>query len=159
VRLPILTLRRLISKNLQTTLTYGLPKNGQLGTHLLLPMTYGISNPNKTTHGTITSRSYQMRKDAPSSLPQSPPDHNAMQLPEKLGDQIEIITPSYPSLILWDMCQEWDLCTNNIIHPAWRTTLFMLLKRKRRHQLPLHLQRLVIATSAEARDTMHLYAR
>jgi len=63
-------------------------------------MIHGINNPNETTHGITTSRSYQMRKDPPSSLPQLPPDLNAMQLLEKLADLIKVITPSYPPLIL-----------------------------------------------------------
>jgi len=63
-------------------------------------MNYGVNNPHKITHRTTTSRSYQMRKDPASSLPQSPPDHNATQLPEKLSDPIKVIIPSYPPLIL-----------------------------------------------------------
>jgi len=63
-------------------------------------MNYRVSKANKTTHGTTTSRSYQMRKDPAFSLPQSPLDHNAMQLPEKLADLIKVIIPSYPPPIL-----------------------------------------------------------
>jgi len=63
-------------------------------------MIHGSSNPNETTHGITASRSYQMRKDPASSLPQLPPDLNAMQLPEKLADLIKVIIPSYPPLIL-----------------------------------------------------------
>ena len=39
-------------------------------------------------------------RPSPFSLPQSPPDYNAMQLLEKLVDLIKVITHSYPPLIL-----------------------------------------------------------
>jgi len=122
-------------------------------------MNHGVSKPNITTQGSTTSRSYQMRKDAPSSLSQSPPDHNAMQLPEKVGDQIKVITHSYPPLILWDMCKECDLCTNNTTQPASRITLFLILKYRRRRQFLLYPLPLIVATSAKARDTMHHHVR
>jgi len=41
-----------------------------------------------------------MRKEPPSSLPQSPPDHNVRQILEKLADLNKVIIPSYPPLIL-----------------------------------------------------------
>jgi len=81
-----------------------------------------------------------------------------MQLPEKLVYQIKVIKPSYPSLILWDMCQKWGLFTNNTIQQVRKTTLFMIFIYSRGHQFLLHLQPLVVATSANARDSMHPYA-
>jgi len=57
------------------------------------------------------------------------------------------------------MCQEWDLCTNNITHQMKRTTTFKTLKYRRRRQFLLHLLRLVGSTSAKARDTMHQHAK
>jgi len=63
-------------------------------------MNHEVNNPHRTTHGTTTSRSYQMRKDPPSSLPQSLPDHDTTQFLEKLADPTKIIIPFYPPLIL-----------------------------------------------------------
>jgi len=134
-------------------------KNGQSGTFLLLATNHGVSKTNKKTHGTTTSRSYQMTKDSPSSLPLLPPDLTAMQLPEKLVDQTKVIIPFYSLLILWDMCQEWDWCNNNITHLTRRTTTIKTLKHRRRSQFPLHLLPLVGATSPNASDTMHQHAR
>jgi len=89
LRLTILTFMSLTSKSLLTSLTCSLMKNGQLVILLLLT----------TTHGTKTLRSHQMRKDPPSSLLRSPPDHNSTQLPEKQADLLKVITPCYPPLI------------------------------------------------------------
>jgi len=146
-------------KKLLTALTCCLQKNGQSATVLMPATNHGVSKPNKKTHWTTTSRSYQMRKEAPSSLPQLPPDYNAMQLLEKLVDQIKVITHSYPPLIIWDMCQEWDLCTNYITHPMRRTTTFKTLKYRRRRQFLLHPLPLVGATSANAMDAMYQHVR
>jgi len=98
-------------------------------------------------------------KNAHSSLPQLPPDSNAMQLPEKLADQTKVIIPSYPPLILWDMCQEWDLCINNTTQAARRTISFTILKHRKKRQFLLHPLPLVGTTSAKARDTMHQHGR
>jgi len=159
LRLPILTSLSLISKKLQTPITCRLRKNGQSGTPRLLTTNYVFSNQYKTTHRTTTSRMCQTRKDVPSTLLLSPPDHNLMQLPEKLADLIKVITPSYLPLILWDMCQEWDLCTSNAMPPARRATLFKILKDRRRHLFLLHPLLLIVGTSAKARDTMHQRTR
>jgi len=155
----MLTCQSLTSKKLPTALTCSLPKNGQSGTLLLSATNHGVNKPHKTTHGTTTSRSYQMRKDSASSLPQSLPDHNAMHLPVKLADLTKVIIRSYPPLILRDMWQEWDLCTNNTTQPARRTISFTILKHRRRRQFLLHLLLLVGATSTKARNNMHQHAR
>jgi len=122
-----LTFLSFTSKKLLTPLTCGVQKNGQSGTLLLLARNLRVNNLHKTTHKTTTTRSYQMKKDPASSLPQSPTDHNATQLLEKLADVTKVIIPSYPPLILWDMCHVWDLCTNNTTQSARRTISFTTL--------------------------------
>jgi len=114
LRLPILPFQSLTLKKPRTALTCGLRKNGQSRMLLLPPKNHGVSKAKNKTAGTTRSRSYQMRKDPHSSLLQSPPDLNAMQLLGKLANPTKVIIPSYPPLILWDICQEWDLCSNNI---------------------------------------------
>jgi len=106
LRLPILTLLSLIPNKLLIALTCGQRKNGQSGTLLLPTTNHGVNKENKTTHGITTSTSYQMRIDAASSLPQSQPGHNPTQLQVKIADPIKVILPSYPPLVLLDMCQE-----------------------------------------------------